>query len=320
MIRTGIDLGSASIKLARGHGSPQLERITHVGSAKWGPTELGDDVERAADGLRRLMRQLRLKARNLGHIAVAARGAGASLREVRLPTLTEEELHAALPFEARKHLDLESMESPLVASQILGPAEGEPANETGGLRALLVAVPSSAREFPLRVLGRLGLEPEVIDLEPLANLNALLGRIGAAEDGVAAWGLLHVGTHRATLQLIGRRGGFLSRTIEQGAPCASEGCIPTDCITRLVKGVRDTLVHYRGRYRLEVDRIYVSGVGVSQGDLAVALRAALGLEVAGLDPFGDLAEGARGIESLSESRANFVTACGLCRWWDETHV
>lgn len=320
MIRTGIDLGSASVKLVRGRGATQLERITHIGCAEWGPTELGDAVERAANGLRRLMRQLRLKTRSLGHVAVAARGEGASLREIRLPTLTEEELRAALPFEARKHLDLEGMESPLVASQILGPAEGESADETAGLRALLVAVPSSAREFPLRVLARLGLEPEVIDLEPLANLNALLGQIGAAQDGVAAWGLLHVGTQRATLQLIGRRGGLLSRTIEQGVPGASEGRIPTDCIARLVKGVRDTLVHYRGRYRLEVDRIYASGAGVSQGDFIRMLREALGLEVIALDPFGDLAEGAHGIESLSESRANFVTACGLCRWWDESHV
>ena len=107
MIRTGIDLGTGSVKLVRGEGEPVLERTTHLGIEDWDAAENGDDAARAAGALRRLLDRLKLAKSRLGSIAVAVGGDDASLREVVMPSLTEEELRQALPFEAQKHLNLE---------------------------------------------------------------------------------------------------------------------------------------------------------------------------------------------------------------------
>jgi Tfp pilus assembly PilM family ATPase len=109
------------------------------------------------------------------------------------------------------------MLSPILDCQILGKA---PPGEDGGsqIRVLLTATPAVQRDFPLQVLARLGLEPEVVDLEPLAALNALLAVVPPEGDSEKALGLLDLGGRQASLHLTGRDGGIVSRPVGPGAP------------------------------------------------------------------------------------------------------
>ncbi len=318
--RTGIDIGTGSVKLVRGEGSASLERITHVGVEDWDPPGPAGDVARAAAALGRLLARLHLGGGHLGRIAVAVGGDDSSFREVILPSLSEVELRQALPFEAKKHLFLESMSSPVLDCQILGPA---PPGEDGGMqiRVLLAAAPASGRDFPLHVLARAGLEPEVVDLEPLAALNALLAVAGPEADSGKALGLLDLGGRHAVLHITGRDGGVVSRPVGPGAPAKNRAREDVASYAEtIVERVRETLTFYRGRHRAEVAKLFLAGGGIVLPGLSDLLIEKAGLPAAVFDPLNGFAPSGRGAEGVAVSGPRFVTACGLCRWWDGAHV
>ena len=320
MVRTGIDLGTGSVKLVRGEGSPTLERVTHFGIEDWDPPETGDDTARASTALRRLLDRLKLGKSRLGPIAVAVGGDDASLREVVVPTLTEDELRRALPFEAQRHLNLEEMVSPILDFQVLGSAAP---SENGGpeqIRVLLAATARAQRDFPLEVLSRLGLEPQVIDLEPLASLNALLATIPFDEKQPAAVGLLDLGARRTRLHLTQKDGKLLMRQIGAGVPEAGGAEQLPALIDKVTRRIRETFTFYRSRYRENVGQIFVAGGGALAAGVCEALESALDLPASILDPLEGLAESAEGSEADKARGARLVTACGLCRWWDGTSV
>jgi Tfp pilus assembly PilM family ATPase len=316
-IRTGIDLGTTSVKLIRGEGRLRLERITHIEGENWDPGTSGNGAEavaRAAAALGRILGRLGAARHRLGHIAVGVGGEEAGLREVLMPRLAEEEMRRALPFEARKHLTLEEMTSPTIAFQVLGPAYPGEGAEASQDRVLLAAVSSPQRDFALRVLAVHGLEPEVIDLEPLASLNALLAVLPAAELGDGVVGLLDLGAREAALHLSQTDGRLLTRTVGPGATEIAgfaEG---------LARRIQETFTFYRGRYRRDVASLHVAGGGAGIEGLHGALQTALGLPVRVLNPFEGVALPAAAGDDVAARAPRYVTACGLCRWWDGAHV
>jgi Tfp pilus assembly PilM family ATPase len=318
-VRTGIDLGTASVKLVRGEGRTRLERLTHLDVEAWDPENGKEPVERAAGALGRILGRMGSARHRLGHLAVGVGGHEAGLREVLLPRLSDEELRQALPFEARRHLTLEEMASPTIAYQILGPVK-TPEGGDPQVRVLLAAVPAPQRDFALRVLATQGLEPEVIDLEPLANLNAVLALLPAADLADSVVALLDLGAHGAALQVTQADGCLLSRTIDSEAPPAAGTRATAEFAEALAHRVAETLTFYRARYRRDVTRLHVGGGGALLEGLCPALQSALEMPVTPIDPFEGVAlPGAAG-EDVPGSASRFVTACGLCRWWDGAHV
>ena len=319
-VRTGIDLGTGSVKLVRGEGSDRLELISHVGVEDWDPPGSTGEVSRAAEALGRLLSRLGLTRSRLGKIAVAI-GEEASLREVVLPALTEDELRRALPFEAKKHLFLENMASPVLDVQILGAAL--PAEAGGGaqIRVLLAAASMAHRDFTLRVLDRVGLEPEVVDVEALASLNALFAYATAEKKPDQVLGLIDLGSKQAVLHVGNRGGGLLSRTLGPGVP-PRESTDETlaSYAEKIVERLRETLTFYRGRQRQEVGELFIAGGGALLAGLAEQLSRGAGPPVSLFDPLKGIADGARGLDEVGASGPRFVTACGLCRWWDVPSV
>jgi len=94
----------------------------------------------------------------------------------------------------------------------------------------------------------------------------------------------------------------------------------TAYIERIVPRIHETLTFFRGRFRREVGQIYLAGGGALLPDLAEQLHCALAQSLAVLNPLVGLADSARGREEAANNGARFVTACGLCRWWDVAHV
>jgi Tfp pilus assembly PilM family ATPase len=317
-VRTGIDLGTGTVKLARGEGDSCLRVITHLGLEDWDPAGSGDDVSRASGALRRLLSRLGLARGKLGRIATAVPGEESSIREVIMPPLTEAELRRALPFEARNHLTLDIMSDPVLDCQVLGPA---PAAEPDGpeqVRVLLAAVPRERRDFPLQVLARLGLEPEVVDLEPMASLNALLGaaRSIPPEQPLA---VLDLGGRQAVLHITRCAGGFLSRPVGPGVPSGAGDATWSTYADELATWIRETMTFYRGRYRQEVGSIHLAGGGALRPGLPDRLSQGIDQLVSLLDPSLGLKVEVGG-EVAAAGAPRFVTACGLCRWWDNVDV
>lgn len=306
--RTGIDIGTTGVKLVRGEGGQRLERVTHYGAEAWDGRDRTDRVERAGDALKSLLHRLGV-GRNLGRIVVSAGWQEASVREAELPPLSDEEFQRALPYEGRKHLDLDDMDSPVLAGQLL-PA-GDAAEASGMSRAVMAALPAGRRDFVLQVLRRAGLEPEVIDLEPLAGLNALFGTMTPTAHGDSPLGLLDLGGQHAALHIAAPGGGLMTRTVAPGAPAPENGPEEHGFRMKLTAGVSQTLTYYRGRFRRDVAALYVAGGGAT-ADRIETLRDSVDLDVIAFDPLSDLLKDAAG----PQDAAQYLTACGLCRWGD----
>lgn len=318
-IRTGIDLGTVAVKLVCGRGAAKLDRISHVGVEEWDPDDEPDNTERAAKALRRLLHRLALSKGRLGRIAVAVGGQDASVREVVMPPISEKELRRALPFEARKHLDVEGMTAPILDAQIVG---GAPPTEPGGpaqTRVVLAAAARPQRDFALGVLARAGLEPEVVDAEPLACLNALVAAIPGDERGDAPLGLLDLGGRHAGLYITSAQGGLLARSLGSGPP-RGDAAARDAYLRPLIAQIQETLTFYRGRFRRDVSKLHLCGGGSLLPGFLQKLQHALGFQVSILNPLCGLAASARGGADAEAQGPRFVTATGLCRWWDSSNV
>lgn len=319
-VRTGIDLGSCAVKLLRGDGGASLQRLTHAGIETWAPGETGDQVAPAAAALERLVRRLGLSRRSLGRIAVAAVDDDVALREVVVPAMPEDDLRRSLPFEARRHLYYEGMESPILDAQVLGVA-GAVEGEVGpSMRALIVAAPQRNRDFAVAVLGAAGLEPEVVDLEPLATLNATAWLRGDRTSDPHPLALLDFGRQRTRLSISHRDGGLLTRTVGPGVPAEEDQDAVAGFSSMVASGIHETLLFYRGRYRREITRVDLSGGGALRSEMVRRIAEGAGITMQLLDP---LRSGLTAESIDAETRAQgprFTTAYGLCRWWDESDV
>jgi len=314
--RTGIDIGTTSIKLVRLVGRRGPERVTHLDREPWDGSGRQDRARHAAEALAALLRRNHLKAKQLGRLAVASGWQEHSLREVALPRMTSHELARSLPFEAPNHLDLEGMEQPVLGGQVLGP---DP-EEKGKVRVLLAAVPRQRRDFALDVLRGCDLVPQVVDLEALAGLNALFRSLGEDLDETTPVGLLDLGGHHTALHISSHRGGLLSRNVAPGAPADPSSQQEVGFLVKLVSGVQQTLTYYRTREKRDVAALYLTGGGCGVEHRAENLRQATHLPVSVLDPLAGLETGDDAGADDQAPAPVYTTACGLCRWGDEDHV
>lgn len=315
--RTGIEFGTSSVKLVRGEGDLRLKRVTHAAAEPWDGLNREDRVDRAGSALRDLLHRTGLGRSSLGRIAVSAGWQENSVRETEMPPITPQELAQALPYEARNHLDLETMESPVLAGQILetSGAEGEEGVTT---RVLLAAVPRPRRDFVLEALERAGLEPEVVDLEPMAGLNVLFAEKAAEFAENEAVGLLDIGAHHTALHIAAASGGLLTRNVAPGAPSGQDSPVEQGYLMKLSSGVEQTLTFFRGRHRREIGVLYAAGGGARVPARLEALQAAIGRPVHLLLPAAGL--GNAGRPDGEDLGPEYLTACGLCRWGDEGDV
>ena len=93
MARTGIDIGTAFIKLVRSEGKRSLERLTHFDSEPWDGSDRQKRVAHAAEALSNLLQRNGLRRRKLGRIVASCGWQEHAVREVSLPRLSQEELN-----------------------------------------------------------------------------------------------------------------------------------------------------------------------------------------------------------------------------------
>jgi Tfp pilus assembly PilM family ATPase/MFS family permease len=313
--RTGIDLGANSIKLVRCVGSAGLRFITHAGIEDWESTETGEDKILAASALDRLLSRLGLRKRHLGRVAVGVGGENVAISEVLLPPLTEGELRKALPFEAKRHLFLDRLDNPMLDFQIMGPVQTEEGNDSPEMRVVLAAVSGSYRTSILETLARVGLEPEVIDLESLAGLNALLTHVPFDRGDDHAVGLLDLGAKQASLHLTHPGGGLLTRLVAPGVPRGNSGVVD-HYVKGLVSSIQETLTYYRARQRRVVESLFLAGGGALQSKITEKIQESLSIPVEIFDPLKDGVSSAECEETVAACGPRLVTAYGLTRWWD----
>jgi type IV pilus assembly protein PilM len=167
---TGIDIGTSCIKLVRRRTGGKIEKVLNAGLEPISP-DADAWAAHAAESLHRLLKRLKLQRKDLGRVSLAVSGASVSLKQVDLPALSDAELRNSLKYEARKHLTLENPGQSALDCQVL--------SRSGEKMAVIFAgAPEELVESRVRILDRAGIEPEIVDVAPLAILNGLYSRSG----------------------------------------------------------------------------------------------------------------------------------------------
>ncbi len=341
---TGIDLGHHTVKLVRLEQNGNGPVLTH-----WGLRAVtgddGENVEGRARALAELMRELGLKSRRLGRVVTSVSGRDVHLRQVSLPALSPEELRAALPFEAKKHLPLESLQDPCLDFQILGrspvPADGKDKENAGGQEVLLVAAPRARRDRALKILDAVGIDPGVVEADPLPAVNAVLEAYPPDPEADAAVVVLDLGAVNSILAAVHPVRGLYVRSLEctcnvltgriekelsfdrttaeqmltelKGEEGRQVQSVLEESLAGLIREIEETVRFMSLRQRINtVSKIYLCGGGSLISGLGERIASALGVETVHVDPLGDLAVAGEG--PTPTERARLVSAVGLARW------
>ena len=345
----GVDIGSAAIKLvevsadetAAAGGNGLAVRAAASAPTPAGTMEEGRITDPQAIGraLRELVQRTGTRARRA---AAAVNGQVALMREVRMPPLPPEEMRQAARFEVERYLPYPIAEVTF-DTVVLGES---PDGGGGGKRTdvLVVAARTDVVHQHAATLQAAGLEPVVMEVEPLAVVRAVASH--AAPEVVTA--CIHLGSSVTMILVAEGEAPRVIRTVAFGTTQLLEavaaqlgaageapdvlqarltgGSLPggngegipglrdalDDSLASLVTEIRRSLEYYGGRYRAVVpDRVVVTGGGAALPGMTDSLTSSLDMPVELGDPFAGLGGPPAGV--ARESSAAYAVAAGLAR-------
>ena len=313
----GVDIGSAAIKVVElsADGTRMDGNGTAVRAAASAPTPAGTidegriaDVQAVGRALRDLVQSAGIKTRRA---VTAVNGQVALMREVRMPQLPPEEIRQAARFEVERYLPYPIAEVTFDTVVIGESREGG----AGRVDVLVVAARTDVLHQHAAALQAAGLEPVVVEVEPLAVVRAVSPR--ATPEQVTA--CIHLGSSVTMILVAEGEAPRVIRTVAFGttqlleaaasrlgttgeAPEALQARLASagddtpglreaidDSLSSLVTEIRRSLEYYGGRYRAAVpDRVVVTGGGAALSGVTASLTSALDLPVELGDPFAAL--------------------------------
>jgi type IV pilus assembly protein PilM len=330
----GVDIGSAAIKVVElsNGGAPRI-RAAASAPTPAGTLEEGriKDVQAVGQTLRGLVQSSGIKTKR----AVAAvNGQVALIREVRMPKLGPDEIQQASSFEVQRYLPYPISDVTFDAV-IVG--EGKD-NGAARVDVLVVAARTDVLRQHAAALKAAGLEPIVLEVEPLAVARAVANR-GVPDHATAC---VHVGSTVTMILVIEGEAPRVIRTVAFGttqlldaaashlaasgepreglaARLAAQGeAIPgyrdalDESLSSLVMEIRRSLEYYAGRFHAAVpDGVVVTGGGAALPGFAASLTAALDMPVEVGDPFHGLGDVPK--DAVATSSAAYAVAAGLAR-------
>jgi type IV pilus assembly protein PilM len=205
----GLDIGSGLIKLAvvsHGGGGPVLSKVAF--------TQVVDDaiVEGevmdpgiVAEAIRGLFASSGVKTR---HVVTAVGGRDVIIKKISMDRMKEAEAREVIRWEAEQHVPFD-MDNVELDFQVLDP-EGE------GLQmsVLLVAAKRELVENKLSLLGEVGVEPTIIDVDAFALHNAFELNYPDAKQGLV--GLVNIGHDMTNVNILEDGVPILTRDLPVG--------------------------------------------------------------------------------------------------------
>jgi len=297
----GLDIGSTSVKgvlVSRKPGGFKLIRCAIQ------PVSSTASVSQRTEAVQEVFKGV--KSREV-RVVTALGGAGAVVRSVILPEMSQQELKAALSFEAEKYIPFKVAEA-FFDSAILGK------RPPGRMEILLAAARKELVNAHLQMLSSMSLVPDVVDLEPLALVNAWEAARPTGSSGVI--GLIHVGARGTILVFFSGSqmqftreipvgGDAFTQAIAQGLqmdPAKAEAikCQPGDRLADVRAAVqasweewfsqsRVSFDFYENQFGQRVERIYLSGGSARLTDLKEKVQESMGLPVEEWNPLANLA-------------------------------
>lgn len=300
----GLDIGSHSVKCV------QLEkrgttayRLLSAGAFEIAPEgiNLEEDPRKAiVSAIRKGIQGINVKRTT---IITAIGGVSTAIRQIELPFMTEKELASAIKWEARNYIpfDINDVE---LDYQIINTSKA-----SNRLDIVLVSIIKDFVRYHLELLREIPIDPHIIDVNPLALVNAVLFNEEIEKDEFVV--LMDIGDKNTTLSVYSEEGQYFVRNIMisgndltedimkgNGLSYAeaekfkmsedSAGLIETikPSLDNLVREVRRSLTFYENQTKIKgFSKIFLTGGSAPLKGLDGYLSTELGLPVEILNPF-----------------------------------
>jgi type IV pilus assembly protein PilM len=297
----GLDIGSHSVKLVHlAHENGTFELLAGL-AEQCPPSPEGDGNAGVIATIGELFRRAGLRPGGVD-VITAVSGAGTAIKQVEFPLLTDEELKSSLQWQAGKRLPFRPEEAVLDYQVMFRDEEAEK------MFVLLTAVTRIHLAEHLDLLKKLGIDPPIIDLGPLALANALLAVEEPADDSALV--ILDLGASRTILNIFSPGGLFFTRDIDvsgtkftraiqehlqvgydEAEQVKKDGSekelleILTNPLDQLIYEIRRALTYYENRHGTGgFPKLYLAGGGARLAGLSGYLYAKLGMDIEELDP------------------------------------
>ena len=310
---TGIDVGASSVKAVR---------LSHKGRT---PVLLGAAVAELAAGDGETRDQWNAKlveavrgvfeevgGSNQDMIVASIGGSNVSVKHVVFPKMSKQALAESIHWEARKHVPFGDSDF-VLDFQIMSGGNGD----AGQMSVLLAAVETKAIDALLKSLGEAGIEPDTIDILPLALMNE------ADEEGLVdgeTVAMVEIGASTLTLAIYRRGGLFFTRSVPLGRDTNGAGprktTVATDSswVERALNEVKRSLNYYNNETgKKGIERVYLSGGRSLDESVRQVFQEKTGIATIVLDPLTKVGTSAVELGGLATQGPRLAAVMGLAR-------
>ncbi len=310
-IVTGLDVGATSVKAATLRHGPGGSKLVGLAVA-----EIAESEDRSA-AVQQAIR-VALSGSGAGKntpVVSAVGGSGVSVKHVTFPEMPKQALAESIRWEARKHVPFEGSDFVLDFQ----PLDGASGNEGGGLQVLLAAVETKLLDSHVEMLAGAGVEPDAVDLTPLALINEI------EEEGLLdgeALAVIDLGVKAITMAVYRRGGLFFARSIPLVSKSArvrpANGSevseVDDSWVKTVLREVHRSLTFYHNETGKQgIDRIYLTGGRALEPDIDKRMQSDLGIPTQVLNPLANVESVGVNVEQLNAEGPRFAVAIGLAR-------
>ncbi|MBU1630340.1 MAG: pilus assembly protein PilM [Candidatus Omnitrophica bacterium] len=196
----GLDIGSSTIKLLELSKDSNGIKILSAGLVDnpikdWKEKNIPEAEDAIAESIKDAYRKFNIKNKS---VAIALGTSDVIFDYLKFPVLNEKELANAVKLEAEQRISSDINEVSIDYKR-LGVKDGN-----GQENILLVAVPKGITRKKVDIAEKAGLDPLVMDVEPLALLNCLIALADDSRKENESIGILNIGSNITNLSIISK--------------------------------------------------------------------------------------------------------------------
>jgi type IV pilus assembly protein PilM len=191
----GLDIGSRTLKLAEIIDTKAGSTLNNFSTINIEPGLIEEgsvrDPEAVSGYIRELFKSIKLKDKN---VAISIGGYSVIVKKINVQTMTEDELHESIHFEAEQYIPFDISEVNL-DFQILGESEHNP----NQMNVLLVAAKKEMISEYINLMKMAKLNPRIIDVDAFALQNIFNFNYSLEDENVA---LIDIGASKTSLNIL----------------------------------------------------------------------------------------------------------------------
>ena len=338
--KIGLDIGSYAVKMMEIAQTPEQTALKCLGMRKI----VGLSKEEISGTIRSLAEEIKVSVKEA---AISVSGQSVIVRFISMPRMREDELKAAIRFEAEKFIPF-NINDCVFDFQVLtkdSAAAGKNKNvnpaktDDNKLNILLSVAKKDHVQAKVEVAERAGFGVRVVDVDSFALANAFVKNFtSSGPDKISA--LVNVGARSTNLSILRDNLIVFVRDPAMGSDdfndAIAKGCGVDigsveeikasgaekagkliDCIkpvlTQLLDDIKLSFEYYENQSGRGIDDIYISGGGAGLPGLDDAMQEAFGVKPNRWDPLSSLvkAEGGPDTGSIDKMKDYFCVATGL---------